>query len=117
MKKLTIGVLLLSATVAIAEFVQTKEYLDTCAAKDDGHHIACVGYLAGVTDSYLHSGQFCIPPRTDTKEISTFVIDYILRNRQIQNNTPVSMIMLALKARYPCVNFVGPQFNFNFRTR
>jgi hypothetical protein len=114
MKKLAIGVLLLSATVAKGEFVQTKEYLDTCAAKDEGHHIACVGYVAGVVDSYIHSGQFCVDPRTDTKEISTFVIDYILRTKQIQNYPPVGMIILALKARWPCINS-GPGFKFNFQ--
>jgi hypothetical protein len=116
MKRLTIGMLLLSTVVAKAEFVGTKDYLETCSARDTEHHIACVGYIAGVTDSYLHAGQFCIPQRTDPKEVSIFVVDFILRNRQIQRETPVGMILLALKARYPCVNS-GPNFRFNFQIR
>jgi hypothetical protein len=110
---LTVAVifLLLSIQVSLAGFVSSKDFLDTCSSEDEGHHIACSGYIGGVTDSYQNSGQFCIPPRTDPREITKFTRDYILRTRAIQREQPVSMVLYALKAKWPCIT-QGPNFQF-----
>ena len=108
--------LLVSIKISLADFVTGKDLLGTCAAKDVEHHIACVGYIGGVSDAYLHSGQFCIPVRTDPREISSSTIDFILRTRSIQGESAVQMIILALKARWPCLTR-GPGFGFRFEIR
>ena len=112
-----LGIILLvvfaSTLAAKADFVQTREFLETCSAQDTERRIACAAYVAGVTDSYLNSGQYCVPPRTDPKEITLFTKDFILKTRAIQNNTPVGMILLALKARYPCTGQRGATLRIN----
>jgi len=105
---------LISIKIASADFVPSKIFLETCAAQDNERKIACAGYIAGVTDSYLHSNQFCIPPKVDPKEITVFTKDYVLRTKGIQNSSPVQMILYALKARWPCQG-QGPGFVFQFR--
>jgi hypothetical protein len=41
--------------------VQGPLFLDTCNDKDPIRHSACVGFIAGVANSYLNSGQTCMP--------------------------------------------------------
>lgn len=108
-------VVILSLTSPVKSgYVPSQVFLETCSAQDNERKIACAGYIAGVTDSYLNSNQFCIPPRVDPKDITLFTKDYVLRTRSIQNSSPVQMILYALKAKYPCVApNVAFQFNFN----
>ena len=88
--------------------------MDTCASRDEERRVACSGYIAGVTDSYINSQQFCIPPSTDPREITLFTKEYMFRNRNIQREAPVQIILYALRARWPCINS-GPRFQFRFR--
>lgn len=113
-----IAIAILSVTLltspAKSGYLPSQVFLETCNAQDTERKIACAGYIAGVTDSYLNSNQFCIPARIDPKEITLFTKDYVLRTRSIQNTSPVQMILYALKARFPCVApNVAFQFNFN----
>jgi hypothetical protein len=106
----------LGAKIALADFVSGNDLLETCASKDEPHQIACTGYIGGVTDAYLHSGQFCLPQRIDPREISSYSKEFILRTKAIHKEGAVQMILLALRARWPCVNS-GPGFRFNFQIR
>lgn len=108
-------VVILSLTSPVKSgYVPSQVFLETCSAQDQLRQIACNSYIGGVTDSYLHSGQFCIPPRVTSKEIADFTVNYVLRTREIQRESPISMILYALKAKYPCIN-QGPNFTFQFK--
>ena len=92
--------------------VQGPLFMNTCNDKDPIRHSACVGFIAGVANSYLNSGQTCIPANTDPKEVTDFVRYYMNRNANLVNQPAVNVVLLALKARYPCT---GPAFVFQFR--
>jgi hypothetical protein len=52
----------------------------------------------------LRSGEICVPPRTDPREVTDFVHTYIGDNRAIaETETAIELVRLALKARWPCV--------------
>jgi hypothetical protein len=101
---------LLAVTPAHATYIHSDEFLANCTAQAPERHIACVAYIAGVTDAYGDAHQFCIPPQVRPEEIAAFVIDYAVRTVSIRFETPANMIVLALKARWPCVS--GGQFRF-----
>jgi hypothetical protein len=84
-------------------------FLDTCNDKDPIRHSACVGFIAGVANSYLNSGQTCISISTDPKEVTDFVRYYMNKNVNLVNQPAVNVVLLALKARYPCTK---PAFQF-----
>ena len=87
-------------------------FLDTCNDKDPIRHSACVGFIAGVANSYLNSGQTCISISTDPKEVTDFVRYYMNRNANLVNQPAVNVVLLALKARYPCTRPMFPPFQF-----
>ena len=92
--------------------VQGSLFLDTCNDKDPIRHSACVGFIAGVANSYLNSGQTCISANTDPKEVTDFVRYYMNSNANLVNQPAVNVVLLALKARYPCTRPMFPPFQF-----
>jgi hypothetical protein len=103
----------LAVTPAAAQpYVSGPEFLNNCTAKDERRHIACVGFIAGVVDAYVPAQQFCIPPQVPPTAIAEFAIEYALRIAR--DKPPVSMIVLALKAKWPCIGRAGfpPPFQF-----
>jgi hypothetical protein len=94
-------------------FVTGPEFLNNCTAKERERHIACVGFIAGVTDAYLNAQQFCVPDNVSPNAIADFVIEYALRIARDQS--PVGMILLALKAKWPCIGRAGfpPPFQWH----
>ena len=111
----TIAVLLLATTIAKSEFVRGSVFSESCNNPDPERQAACIGFIAGVTDSYLRSGQFCIPPNVTPKEISDFTKYYINKTVSIQNQSALMMVLYALKAKWPCVGGSRVAFQFNFR--
>lgn len=105
-----------SVKLAKAEFVPGNVFIESCNNPAPDRQAACVGYLAGVTDSYLRSGQFCLPPNISPKQISDFTKYYINTTASIRNQSALMMVLYALKARWPCRG-VGPNvaLQFNFR--
>jgi hypothetical protein len=87
-----------------AEFVPGNTFVETCKSQAADRHAACVGYIAGVVDSNIRTGQFCLPTNINVNEISAFVIDYGVKNVSLQRTPAYNIVMLALKARFPCVN-------------
>jgi len=94
--------------------VQGPMLHDTCNDKDPIKHSACVGFIAGVANSYLSSGQTCISLSTDPKEVTDFVRYYMNKNVHLVRQPAVNVVVLALKARWPCVANNRLQFQFNF---
>jgi hypothetical protein len=107
----------LAITPAVAQpirnYIAGPEFLNNCTAKSRERHIACVAFIAGVVDAYIAAQQFCIPPQVQPPEIADFAIDYALRIAR--NETPVRMIVLALKAKWPCIGQTGfpPPFEWH----
>ena len=100
---------------AKGEFVPGNVFLETCQSPNPERQAACTGFIAGVTDSYLHSHQFCISPNVQAREISDFVKSY-LRTPSIRGQPASGMVLLALKARWPCSGLQqGPAMTFQFR--
>lgn len=108
MKSLVIPMILASTLTANAEFIPGNVFVETCKSRAPDKHASCIGFIAGIVDSFLRSGQFCLPPNVDVNEISSFVIDYGIRNISIQRQPARDIVILALKARYPCTNGAGP---------
>jgi hypothetical protein len=110
------GFLLSSPVDAVPQrdsvLVQGPLFLDTCNDKDPIRHSACVGFIAGVANSYLNSGQTCISINTDPKEVTDFVRYYMNRNANLVNQPAVNVVLLALKARYPCTRPLFQPFQF-----
>jgi Rap1a immunity proteins len=90
-------------------------FAGSCNDKDPVKYSACVGFVAGVVDSYINSHQMCIPPQTSPKEVSDFVTYYINTNRHLVNQPAVNIVVLALKARWPCRGLGGPEVVLRFR--
>jgi hypothetical protein len=108
--------------VAYSEFVPGNVFIESCNNPSPERQAACIGFTAGVTDSYLRSGQFCLPPNVTPKEISDFTKYYINKTVSIRNQSALMMVLYALKSRWPCVNSgprmvfqLPPQFQFQFR--
>jgi hypothetical protein len=93
--------------------VQGPLFRDTCNDNDPIRHSACVGFIAGVANSYLNSGQTCISANTDPKEVTDFVRYYMNSNANLVNQPAVSVVLLALKARYPCTRPMFQPFQFS----
>jgi hypothetical protein len=113
-------ILAMALTIAPAPtsalYISGPEFLNNCTAKERERHIACVAFIAGVVEAYIPAQQFCIPHQVQPPEIADFAIDYALR--VARNETPVRMIVLALKAKWPCIGQTGfpPPFQwFNGR--
>jgi hypothetical protein len=113
---LALVALLLSIKMVGADSILLHARLlqETCNDKDPVKHAACMGFTAGVANSYLASGQMCIPPNTDPKEVTDFVRTYMNRNANLLNQSAAGIVLLALKARYPCLSG-GPRITFQFR--
>jgi hypothetical protein len=106
--------LVLSIRLSVAEFVSGDLFVKTCHDPNPERHAACIGFIAGVTDSYLRSGQFCLPPNIQEKEVSQFVVEYSAKTLSIRNQPASGIVLLALKARFPCISS-GPRIVFQFR--
>jgi hypothetical protein len=112
--KLVGCVILLSVAfspVVQAEFVPGSVFIESCNNPSPERQAACIGFVAGVTDSYLKSGQFCLSSNITPKEISDFTKSYINRTVSIRGQSALMMVLYALKARWPCVNS-GPRMVF-----
>ena len=109
--------IILSTTLSISpvhsEFVGGEIFVKSCNDPLPDRQAACVGFIAGIVDSKLRDGQFCLPPNVTPNEMAAFIKDYSKRSVS-QHQPAVNIVMLALKAKWPCV---GPrvtfQFNFN----
>jgi hypothetical protein len=114
-KSLTGVLFLILSSPVQAEFVPGDIFVESCKNPSPDRQAACIGYIAGVVDSNMRSGQFCLPTNVDVKDISNFVKQYGARS--VSRNQPaLNIVMLALKARWPCT---GPKmvFQFNFGNR
>ena len=100
---------LMSILPASAEgslIVSGKVFAESC--RKDEQVVACVGFIAGVLNSYLEAGQFCIPPGTDPNAVTDFVRSYVKSNPKLTGYPAAKLVLLALKARYPCISS-GPK--------
>jgi hypothetical protein len=107
---------LMSILSASAEslIVPGKVFAESCQRSEPDRLSACVGFIAGVLNSYLEAGQFCIPPGTDPNKVTDFVRSYVSSNPQLISYPASKLVLLALKARYPCISN-GPRIVFQLR--
>jgi hypothetical protein len=96
-----------------SEFVPGNVFVETCNNPAPDRQAACVAYTAGIVDSFLRSGQFCLPPNISPKEISDFTKSYINRTASIRGQSALMMVLYALKAKWPCTGG-GPRMVFQF---
>ena len=118
LKKLALlgSIVLTSPTYAAGLVVQGDVFADTCHKSEPDRQAACTGFIAGVANSYLNSGLTCIPPSTDPREVTDFVRYWVDRNPGlVRPNSAASLVVLALKSRWPCSGVGGPRITFQLR--
>lgn len=75
----------------------------------------CFAYITGVHDSvrayeqWLNLREFCAPSRVPQGELRHAFIDYLAEHPADRSGEAASVVVVALKSRYPCVSAPAPK--------
>lgn len=82
-----------------------KEKCDSTIAADASY---CFAYVVGVHDAtrayenWLNLREFCTPPGIVQGELRRAFVDYLAENPGYRSGEAASVVIVALKQRYPC---------------
>lgn len=109
-----IGTLLLPVLLANA-YADTSlgvakgaDIINRCQESSPESGSFCFAYIAGVFDSvrayeaWLNMREFCVPPDVAQSDIRDAVVAYIEKNPNDRLGQGASVVVRALKQRYPC---------------
>lgn len=111
--------LLLAATVQIGDdspigFLRAGELETRCQSNTPAAASYCFAYVTGVYDtvkayeSWLNLKEFCVPLRPPQGDLRRVFLEYLARNPAYRSGEASSVIVVALKQRYPCVTGSTP---------
>lgn len=89
-------------------FQYGSDLLSRCTAGYAADEAACLAYITGVHDSvraYEEWGslrEVCSPGKTRPMDLRNTVVDYLTRNADYLTGQAASVIILALREKYPC---------------
>ncbi len=82
---------------------------DKCEAMGVADASYCFAYVVGVHDAtrayenWLNLREFCTPPGIVQGELRRAFVDYLAANPGYRSGEAASVVIVALKHRYPCV--------------
>jgi hypothetical protein len=85
-----------------------SDVINRCTEKSPESGTFCFAYIAAVYDSvrayetWLNMKEFCLPPQTPQSELRDAVVQHIERNPNDRLGQGASVVIRALKERYPC---------------
>jgi hypothetical protein len=88
--------------------VRGAEVINRCTEKSAESGSFCFAYIGGVFDSvrayetWLNIKEFCIPAGTPQSELRDVVVAHIEKNPNDRLGQGASVVIRALKQRYPC---------------
>lgn len=101
MKKLIVTAVLLSTTLAQAEFWNGNKLLDRLDSEDGAERINAYGYLAGVADG-RDGTNFCIPTQVQLKQIIEMVQNMLRAEPGIRHRPAADLITDRLHDQWAC---------------
>ncbi|WP_315764591.1 Rap1a/Tai family immunity protein [Sphingomonas sp. Y38-1Y] len=100
---------------APATFLSAGNLLDRCKSNAVPDASYCFAYVAGVHDavrayeSWLNLREFCTPAGTPQGELRSAFVDYLERNPGFASGEAASVVVVAIKTRYPCIGAPPPK--------
>ena len=95
-----------SSTSTYAAFENGNQLLEACSSTDQSAKQYCIGYTAGVVDSYpLMSdlvGRICIPPTATLGQVRDIVIEYLEASPGERHLEAAAIVLRALITTFPC---------------
>ena len=97
-------------TTGWSKFYDGNRLYTLCKADERAYDTgACVGFIAGVSDTLSASKnqrepsrRICLPRRTTQEELRQVVVDYLALVPQLRGYDANFLVELALRAAYPC---------------
>jgi Rap1a immunity proteins len=89
-------------------YVYARDLLARCSGPSSPGLDYCFGYIASVHDTvrayeaWLSFRELCIPQRTPQAELKDVFVDYLRRHSNDLDGQAASVVVLALRERYPC---------------
>lgn len=97
-----------SATPSAPGFFNAGQLKDRCESGASADISFCFAYIAGVYDTarayetWLNLREFCTPPTISQGELRRGFIEYLDDKPGFRSGEAASVIVVALKLRYPC---------------
>ncbi|KQN07227.1 Rap1a/Tai family immunity protein [Sphingomonas sp. Leaf25] len=114
-----LSALLLAATAQIGDdspigFLRAGDLETRCQSNAPATASYCFAYVTGVYDtvkayeSWLNLKEFCVPLRPPQGDLRRVFLEYLARNPAYRSGEASSVVVVALKQRYPCVTGSTP---------
>jgi hypothetical protein len=96
---------------AKADFTSGNELWDFCQGDEPGSvkDTFCISYVIGAAEALVALQQakqtgpeYCLPPHVQRRQVSDVVKLFLRDHPENRQNTAVSLVMLALKEKFPC---------------
>ena len=103
MKKILISAVLVSASLAHAEFLNGNDLLRNLNSYNAVEKTFATGFVAGVMDSTM-GFLVCVPIDVKLKQITDISRIYIQNNPQTRHHTAAGLVVKAASSVWPCKN-------------
>ena len=99
-----LAVLLLGVTPAASDFFTGNELHAFCDSSnpDEKNPSVCFGYIVGVASALDPMSIFCFSDGVKARQVEDIVKNYLKDNPEKRHDAASSLVIAALKERFPC---------------